>query len=179
MMPDQQTLACNCGHVALEVDGPHIATVECLCDSCRKAAGILEGLPDAPRIIDEKGATPFVMHRKDRVRILTGLELLKGHRLSPDAGTRRVVATCCNTPVFMELKGGHWLSLYGQIWPKGALPKLEMRTMTGDLDDPSSLPNDVPNLKQHSMSFYARLFGAWARMGFRNPKIVVNGDLNV
>ncbi len=53
------------------------------------------------------------MHRKDRVRILSGAEQLKEYRLSADAGTRRVIATCCNTPVFMEMKGGHWLSLYG------------------------------------------------------------------
>ncbi|MCK0095216.1 hypothetical protein MWU60_06510 [Yoonia sp. F2084L] len=136
-------------------------------------------LPKAPRIVDEKGATPFVMHRKDRVRFLTGADQLREYRLSSDAGTRRVIASCCNTPVFMEMKGGHWLSLYGQLWPEDALPKLEMRTMTGDLASAEGLPNDVPNLKQHSLSFYARLFGAWVKMGFRNPKIVVGGDLHV
>jgi hypothetical protein len=43
--------------------------------------------------------------------------------------------------------------------------------MTGDLPDPSSLPKDIPNLKTHTISFYAKLFAAWVAMGFRNPKI--------
>ncbi|MDP2732120.1 MAG: hypothetical protein Q8O63_03265, partial [Hoeflea sp.] len=82
-------------------------------------------------------------------------------------------------PVFLEFTSGHWLSLYAQLWPDGKLPRLEMRTMTGDLDDPSALPDDVPNLKQHSLTFYARVLGAWIRMGFRSPKFSVEGELNV
>lgn len=178
-MTTSQRVGCACGQVTLDVEGAHIATVECLCHSCRIAGTVMMTLPAAPRVVDEKGATSFVMHRKDRVRFLTGKGQLKEYRLSSDAGTRRVVAACCNTPVFMEMKGGHWLSLYGQLWPKDALPKLEMRTMTGDLSETNTLPDDVPNLKQHSLSFYARLFGAWVKMGFRNPKIVVDGDLHV
>ncbi|ABD55332.1 GFA family protein [Jannaschia sp. CCS1] len=178
-MTMSQRVGCACGQVTMDVEGPHIATVECLCDSCRTAGEVLMTLPDAPRVVDDKGATPFVLHRKDRVRFLTGADQLKEYRLSPDAGTRRVVASCCNMPVFLEMKGGHWLSLYGQLWPEGTLPMLDMRTMTGDLGSAEDLPNDVPNLTQHSWSFYARLFGAWVGMGFRNPKIIVNGELNV
>lgn len=178
-MTDHQTVACNCGQVQLQLEGPPIASVECLCSSCRKAGGILENLPGFQRIVDDKGATAYVMQRKDRVLIVSGAGQLREFRLSPGAATRRVVATCCNTPVFLDLNGGHWLSLYGRLWPEGARPRLEMRTMTGDLDDPSALPDDVPNLKQHSLSFYARLLGAWVRMGFRSPKFRVEGELNV
>ncbi len=169
-------LSCRCGEVRLTVDGPHIASVECLCASCQAAAEKLESLPNAAPILDEKDATAFVMHRKDRVKITNGQDKLKAHRLSEDAGTRRVIATCCNTPIFMELKGGHWLSLYAALWPDADRPAIEMRTMTGTRDD---LPNDVPNLKTHSFAFYGRLFGAWARMGFRNPQIADNGKLHV
>ena len=170
------SLACRCSNVQLPVDGPHIATVECLCESCQAAARTLEALPGAVSILDGKGATPFVMHRKDRVLISAGQNKLKSYRLSDDAGTRRVVASCCNTPIFMELKGGHWLSIYAALWHPNERPKLEMRTMAGTRDD---LPNDVPNLKTHSLSFYGRLFGAWARMGFRNPEVEDNGELHV
>jgi hypothetical protein len=169
-------VSCRCGQVTLQVDGPHIACVECLCGSCRKAGRALTALPGAPQILDAKDATAFVMHRKDRVKILTGAEALKEHRLSADTGTRRVVATCCNTPVFLEVSGGHWLSLYRLLWPDGNRPAVEMRTMAGDLA--SSLPNDVPNLRSHSLAFYGRLFGAWVRMGFRNPRIVVGGAID-
>ena len=160
----------------MTVDGPHIATVECLCTSCQVAGRTLKALPGAAPILDHKDATPYVMHRKDRVSITAGQDKLKAYRISEDAGTRRVIATCCNTPIFMEMKGGHWLSIYAALWPDADRPAIEMRTMTGARDD---LPNDVPNLKTHSLAFYGRLFGAWARMGFRNPQIADNGELHV
>lgn len=169
-------LACRCGEVQLTLDGPHIAAVECLCGSCQAAAQTLEALPGAVSILDEKGATPFVMHRKDRLVVSAGHDKLKSYRISHDAGTRRVVASCCNTPIFMELKGGHWLSIYGALWPADQRPALEMRTMVGARED---LPKDVPNLKTHSLRFYGRLFGAWVKMGFRNPKVEDNGELHV
>ncbi len=159
----------------MTVDGPHIATVECLCTSCQTAGRMLSAIPGAAPILDEKGATAFVMHRKDRTAITQGEANLKAHRLSEDAGTRRVIAACCNTPIFMELKGGHWLSIYAALWADASRPAVEMRTMTGTRDD---LPNDVPNLKSHSLGFYGRLFGAWAKMGFRNPQIADNGDFH-
>jgi len=174
-----QNLACDCGQVRLRVEGPPIASVECLCTSCRTAGRRLESLPGSPRIVDDKGATPIIMQRKDRVAILAGAERLSAFRLSPEARTRRVVADCCNTPMFLEFLGGHWLSLYAGLWPEAERPPLEMRTMSGDFPDPSALPDDVPNLTQHSLRFYARLLGAWARMGFRNPKIEVKGELHV
>ncbi|SOE08629.1 hypothetical protein SAMN05877838_0356 [Hoeflea halophila] len=178
-MTDSQTLACTCGEVKLRLAGPPIASVECLCTSCRTAGQILETLPGSPRIVDDKGATALVMKRKDRVEILSGARHLRQFRLSPDAATRRVVASCCNTPVFLEFNGGHWLSIYAGLWPQAARPPIELRTMTGDLEDSSTLPGDVPNLKRHSLQFYALLLSAWVRMGFKNPKFAVEGELNV
>ena len=75
------------------------------------------------------------------------------------------------------MKGGHWLSLYGSLWPEGTLPPLQMRTMTGDLPDPSVLPNDVPNARSQSLRFFAKLLGAWIAMGFRSPKVTVGGTV--
>lgn len=50
--------------------------------------------------------------------------------------------------------------------------------MTGDLPDASGLPDNIPNLKSHTVFFYAKLLGAWIAMGFRNPKIEVAGKIN-
>ncbi len=68
-------------------------------------------LPGAKNVLTPYGATPFAEYRKDRVSILSGAEHLREFRLSADAGSRRVVAPCCNTPVFLEMKGAHWLSM--------------------------------------------------------------------
>ena len=170
-------LSCACGQVRLEVDGNPIVTVECCCNSCRAAGARFQALPSAPPILLPHGGTRFVLYRKDRTRFAQGSANLREFRLKPESKTRRVVASCCNTPVFAELQNGHWLSLYGCLWPAGTLPALEMRTMTMDLPADAALPDDVPNPSRHTVSFYVKLLSAWIAMGFRSPKIAVNGEL--
>ena len=177
-MSGTTNIGCACGRTRLEVLGAPILVSECLCNSCRAAADRLATLPGARNILTSYGATPCAEYRKDRVQILSGAEHLSEFRLSADAGSRRVVATCCNTPVFLELKGAHWLSIYLHLWPDEARPKGEMRTMAGDLPDTSNLPDDIPNLKSHTVFFYVKLLGAWVAMGFRNPKIEVVGKID-
>jgi hypothetical protein len=176
-MSSPTQLSCACGKVHLEVEKAPIVSVECMCNSCREAGARLEKLPAAPPILEENSGTRFVLYRKDRVRFTRGAELFREFRLTPKSKTRRVVATCCNTLLFVEFENGHWLSLHGGLWPKGALPPLEMRTMTGDLADSSVLSTDVPNGKHQSVKFFARLLGAWIAMGFRSPKIAVAGEI--
>lgn len=117
-----------------------------------------------------------MLYRKDRVRFVSGQTHLKALRLRPDATTRRVVASCCNTPVFLEFEKGHWLSVYASLWPEATRPAIELRTMAGDLPEGTSLPDDVPNARSHTASFMFRLLGAWVRMGFRHPPIDVGQE---
>jgi len=173
-------LTCACGAVEMEASQGPILSTECLCTSCRKAADVMEALPGAPPLREASGGIRMIMYRKDRVRCSKGAAYLREFRLTDTAKTRRVVATCCNTPMFLDFTQGHWIDLYGHLWPQGALPPMQMRTMTGDLDDRSLLPCDVPNLKTHSARFFLRLIGAWAAMGFRTPKIdYVQGVLDL
>lgn len=172
-------VGCRCGAVRFEVTGPPIMTVECGCTSCRTAALAFAALPGAVPVLTPFGTTPYVMYRKDRATLISGAGHLREHRLTPVSKTRRVVATCCNTPVFGEFKGGHWLSMYAVLWPEGTAPGPTMRTMTKDLPDPSALPNDIPNAKTQTVGFMWRLLTAWVAMGFRSPKIEINGGLDV
>lgn len=177
-MNESVTIGCRCGATRLEVSGRPILVSECLCDSCRAAAWRLAALPGARNILTSYGATPAAEYRKDRVLFQSGAEQLREFRLTPEAGSRRVIAACCNTPLFLEMKGGHWLSVYLHLWPEAQRPKPELRTMVGDLPDPSVLPDNIPNLKTHTIGFYAKLFGAWIAMGFRNPRIEVAGPID-
>lgn len=172
------SLACACGQVRLQAQKAPIVSTECLCNSCRQAGARLQALPGAPQVLEANGGTRFVLYRKDRVNVIAGADRLREFRLTPEAKTRRVVAACCNTPVFLEFEAGHWLSLYGGLWQEGTLPPLEMRTMTSDLADASVLADDVPNCKRQSVSFFVKLLGAWIAMGFRSPKIAVNGEIH-
>jgi hypothetical protein len=177
-MTQMTRLQCTCGEARLELDGDPMVSVECCCNSCSAAAGRLERLAGAPTFTTDFGTTPYVLYRKDRMRFTNGMDQLREFRLSPTAGSRRVVAVCCNTPLFLEFKGGHWLSLYGHLWPKAERPPAKMRTMAGDLADQSQLPNDIPNLRAQSLSFFAILFSAWVAMGFKAPKIPVPGEID-
>jgi hypothetical protein len=162
--------ACRCGRVAATITGKPILHAKCYCTSCRTAGLAFAREADAPSVVDSDGGTDLVLYRKDRVGRFTGGELLREHRLTPGSPTRRFVATCCNTPMFLEFTTGHWLSLYaGRL--SGQLPPLDLRVMTGDRLDKTALPDDVPNYPTHSPKFMMRLLAAWAAMGFRRPKV--------
>lgn len=162
---------CRCGNVEFEVAGPPIVSVGCYCASCQEAGRRFEQLHAAPPVLDPDGGTGFILYRKDRVQCEKGQEQLEEHRLKPDSPTRRVVATCCNSPMFLEFNKGHWLSMYRNRFTAGA-PPLEMRTMTKDRRAGVEFAGDVPNLSTHSGTFMFKLLAAWAAMGFRSPKII-------
>jgi len=136
----------------------------------------MQSLPGAPQIMTDYGATPLVLYRKDRVQIAEGAAEIAGFRLQAESRTRRIVTTCCNTPVFLDFEPGHWLSLYSSLWPSQTRPAVQMRTMTEDLEDRDQLSTDIPNPRKHSGSFFFRLLRAWASMGFRAPKVAVSRD---
>ncbi|GGX74283.1 GFA family protein [Saccharospirillum salsuginis] len=178
-MTQSKTLTCDCGQVTLDIQNNPIVSTECLCADCQEAGAQLQALPGAKPLLDRHRATRFVLYRKDRVQCTQGRDRLREHRLTPQSPTRRVVAVCCNTPIFLEFAKGHWLSLYGNLWPAGSLPALDLRTMTRDRPEGVDLPDDVPNPQTHNLSFMARLLFAWAAIGFRAPKIdYVQGALN-
>jgi len=156
--------SCRCGAVAFEAVGAPILTVTCYCKSCQAAAGAIGG-----PILRPDGGTDFIMHRKDRIRCVTGGERLVEHRLKPDAGSRRMLAGCCNAPMYLEFAGGHWLSVYRDRLD--AAPPVEMRVMTDGRREGVELPNDIPSYATHSARFMWRLLCAWAAMGFRVPKV--------
>jgi hypothetical protein len=166
------TLSCRCGKVQLAVSQAPIIVSECHCNSCREAARRMAQLPGAPAVAGTDGGTHFVLYRKDRVSISSGFELLRNFRLGPERQTRRVIASCCNTPVLLEFKGGHWASLYGNLWHGQNLPAPHLRTMTGD--SPVVLDDSVTAGRWATAKFYGRLLSAWAGMGFRAPALALD-----
>jgi hypothetical protein len=169
-MPQTTTLACSCGRFHVELAGDPFITAECHCNSCRTASGRLAAIPPVQA---RNGGTPYVLYRKDRVRFPDGTDLLRGYRLSASAPTRRTVTTCCNTPVFVEFKGGHWLSLYASLWPSSVRPRMQIRTQTGDVPAGTVLDKALPAGTWTTAGFYGKLLAAWIAMGFKVPRINV------
>ena len=157
---------CRCGKVKFEAVGAPILTGACYCASCQEAGRRLEQLASAPPVLDPDGGTGVILYRKDRVQCVMGLEYLEEHRLKPESPTRRVVATCCNSAMFLDFTKGHWLSMYCNRFPSGA-PPLEMRVMTKDRRAGVELADDVPNYSGFSGKFMLKLLAARIAMGLR------------
>ncbi len=109
-----QTITCRCGSVAVELRGEPIASLACHCDDCQAGARMLAALPDAAPVTDAAGGTPYLHYRKDRVRCTSGAPLLQRLKLRPDSPTNRTVASCCNTPMFVDVDRGlpFWVAVY-------------------------------------------------------------------
>jgi hypothetical protein len=163
---------CQCGKVKLEAVGRPILTGSCYCTSCQEAGRRFEQLASAPPVLNPDGGTDFVLYRKDRVQCVTGQEYLEEHWLRPDSPTRRVVATCCNSAIFLDFTKGHWLTMYRDRFPTGA-PPLEMRVMTEERRGGIELADDLPNYDGHSGKFMLKLIAAWIAMGLRRPEITL------
>ena len=162
--------ACRCGKVKFEAFGVPILTGACYCTSCQEAGRRLEQLASAPPLLEPDGGTGVVLYRKDRVRCVMGLDYLEEHRLKPESPTRRVVATCCNSAMFVDFTKGHWLSMYRSRFPSGALP-LEMRVMTKNRRAGVELADDIPNHRGFSGKFMLKLIAARIAMGLRSTDI--------
>lgn len=121
-------------------------------------------------MLNADGGTEFTLFRKDRVAFTHGETLLCAHRLTPEATTRRVLARCCNTPMFLEFTKGHWLSVYRDRLGADA-PKIEMRVLARDRREGLTFSDSLPTYKTHSIGFMWRLFTAWVTMGFRVPAL--------
>ena len=132
--------------VAATVTGKPILHAMCYCTSCRTAGLAFAQEPGAPSVVGGDGGTDLLLYRKDRVGRFTGGELLREHRLTPTSPTRRLVATCCNTPMFLESTRGHWLSIDASR-VSGSVTPLDVRIMTSDRVDKSPCPTTFPALR--------------------------------
>ena len=171
VIPGHANMAvCRCGLVALDVNGPPIAQVICYCKSCQEAGRLIGRLHNASPVLRLDGGTDYLLFRKDRVRCTRGGELLEELRLTPGSPTRRMVAGCCNTAMFVDLSKGHWLSLHCDAIV-GSVPPLQMRIMTAEAREGVVLPTDVPAHRGRAGRLMWKLLTSWAAMGFRRPVV--------
>ena len=161
---------CQCGKVKFEAVGPPILTGSCYSTSCQEAGRQFEQLASAPPVLASDSGIGLILYRKDRVQRMMGQQYLEEHRLKPDSPTRRVIAKCCNSAMFLDFTKGHWLSMFRNRFPTDA-PPLEMRVMTKERRVGVELANDLPNYNGRSGKFMLKLIAAWIAMGFRKPEI--------
>lgn len=165
------TIVCACGAVRLEAIDPPMMSVICHCTSCRTAGRAFDARSPVAPIVDAAGGTAVILWRKDRVRCVRGGERLVAHRLTPEAPSRRMVASCCETPMFGDFTKGFWVSIYRDRVKDAPAPS--MRVMMSDAPDGATLPDDgLPRFRGRPGKFLMKLLTTWAAMGFRNPRLV-------
>ncbi|MDA8426161.1 MAG: hypothetical protein M0Z80_08470 [Treponema sp.] len=109
----------------------------------------------------EDGGTSYVLYRKDKVAFPKGKELLRDYRLEGEPFTKRAVASCCNSAMYLEYEKGHWFSLYRDRCV-GPIPPVQMRLQTRFKPEAAVLPKDAPAFKAFPPRFIVRLL--WARL---------------
>ena len=166
----QTTLSCRCGGVTMQATGEPIMRSVCYCKSCQAAGRRINALPGAPPVLGQDGGTDYVLYRKDRIRCIVGGDKLDGFRLLPTSPTRRMVASCCNSAMFLDFGKAHWLTVYTGRVPEPR-PPLTARVMTAARPDGVVLPNDAPSYPGQAGGFMLKLLKAWLAMGFRVPRV--------
>jgi hypothetical protein len=160
------TARCACGSVELEAIGAPIMSTVCYCDDCQEGARRIEALPNARPVRDPDGGTAYVLYRKDRVECSRGAWLLQGYKIGEKSATNRVVATCCNSAMFLNFEKGHWLSVYRARF-EGDVPPLQMRVQTKFKPENGDVPSDVPSYPGYPLKFMAKLAAARIAMLLR------------
>ncbi|MGM4869979.1 GFA family protein [Bradyrhizobium sp. 956_D2_N1_5] len=152
--------SCACGSVEVKALGKPIVSAACYCDDCQKGAAQLEALPNAPAVRDPGGGTAYVLYRKDRFACSKGAELLKPHKLKDISPTNRVVATCCNSAMFVSFdRGPHWVSAYRARF-HGELPTLQARICTKFKLEGVVLSDDVPSYRSYPPGLMVKLLAS-------------------
>jgi hypothetical protein len=105
------------------------------------------------------------------LKCIDGCERLQAHCLTPESPSRRIMASCCETPLFGDCMKGFSVSIYRGRIRDAPLPSI--RVMTSDLPDDVVPPDDgLPRYRGRPGKFMLSLVTTWVSMGFRLPKIV-------
>ncbi len=156
---------CACGGVELETTGEPILATACYCDDCQKAAASIEGVHAENSVLDAAGGTQLLLFRKDRMKCSKGEQHLLDHKLNAQSPTKRVVASCCNSYMYLDFQKGHWFSICRTRF-EGNTPPVQMRIQTKFKREGANIPTDVPGYSSFPVTFVAKLLLARVAMLF-------------
>jgi hypothetical protein len=141
----RRTARCRCGGVELEATGAPIVSAVCYCADCQNGSREIEELPNAGCVSDADGGTAYILFRKDRLVCSKGASLLKSYKIKASSATNRLVASCCNSAMFVNFdKGPHWVSVYRARFEGGLFP-LQMRICARAKPDGVAIHTDAPS----------------------------------
>jgi hypothetical protein len=163
-LDESHLLRCQCGAVECLGRGKPIGTAVCYCDDCQAAGHQLQALPGAPPVLDPDGGTALTLFRVSRFEVSRGADQLVPHRLKPESVTRRMVASCCNSTMFLAFdKGPHWVSTLRSRFV-GKQPQIDYRHMTKFRTSEMPYPDTVATYPRFPVRFLATVLRDWLAM---------------
>lgn len=158
---------CRCGAVELAATGRPIIASVCYCDDCQAAAKqIAARAGSSPLVADSDGGTQYLLFRRDRFACTKGFEHLTAIRLKGTSATRRMVAACCNSAMYMAFDDKrHWVSAYRRRF-QGDVPPLEVCICTKSRTSDEPLGTSVPSYAGYPLKLIFRLVGSLLAMTF-------------
>ena len=151
----------------MEAIGTPIVSSVCYCVDCQNGSRQIEELPNAGSVREADGGTAYILFRKDRLSCSKGASLLKNYKVKAGSATNRVVASCCNSAMFMNFdKGPFWVSAYRARF-QGGLPPLEMRICTRSRPNGVAIPADAPSYPGYPVTLTMKLLTSGLAMWLR------------
>src|SRR5271154_6002121 len=160
---------CRCGAVEIGAWGKPIVVNACYCDDCQAAAQqIAASAPSAPEA-SAGGGTEFMLFRRDRIACTRGAENLQAMRLTAASKTRRMIAGCCTTPMYVGFDDKKpWVSAFRASFGADA-PAVEMRICTRFRRSDATADDGLPSHPGYPPAMIIRILAAWPLMLFSRP----------
>ncbi len=161
---------CRCGAVEVGAWGEPIAVNACYCDDCQAAAGWLAASANTvPPAAPAAGGTEFMLFRRNRIACTRGADRLQAMRLTEGSKTRRMIACCCATPMYLAFDDKRpWVSAFRASFG-GDAPPVERRICTRFRRSEERVGDSLPSHLGHPPSMMVRILAAWPRMLFSRP----------
>jgi hypothetical protein len=161
---------CRCGAVEVAAWDEPIAVNACYCEDCQAAAKRLAvGCPNSPPAAGADGGAEFMMFRRDRIACTRGADRLQPMRLTDASKTRRMIAECCATPMYLAFDDKRpWVSAFRASFGTTA-PPVEMRICTRFRRADQAVDDGLPSHPGYPPAMVVRILAAGVRMVFSRP----------
>jgi hypothetical protein len=160
---------CRCGAVEVGAWGAPIVVSACYCDDCQEAAQRFAASAAVAPAVSGDGGTEFMVFRRDRIACTRGADRLRAMRLTDASKTRRMIAGCCATPMYLAFDDGRpWVSAFRGSFGAGA-PAVEMRICTRFRRSDVAVEDGLRSYPGYPVGMMVRIMAVWPLMLFSRP----------
>ena len=160
---------CRCGIVEVCAWGKPIIVNTCYCDDCQAAAERLAVPAKLASTTSTDGGTDFMVFRRDRLACTRGIDSLQVMKLMSVSKTRRMVAGCCVTPMYLAFEDKRpWVSAFRANFGLDA-PPVERRICTRFRRSEEKAVDGLASHSGYPPAMMARILSVWPLMLFSQP----------